>query len=54
MEMNLREEVHELMRASETLMEHTQNSVLTVAECTAVADCVRKLEKKLLPDRQQK
>jgi|APDOM4702015159_1054818.scaffolds.fasta_scaffold158264_1 uncharacterized coiled-coil DUF342 family protein len=54
MELNLREEVQELMRASETLIEHIQNKVLTVEECTAVAECVKKLEKKLLPDRHQK
>lgn len=54
MELNLREEVQELMRASGTLIEHIQNKVLTVEECTAVAECVRKLEKIFLPDRHQK
>jgi hypothetical protein len=47
----MRLEVQEFMRASENLAR--QEAALTVQECEAVFRCVRELEKKILPDRQQ-
>ncbi len=47
----MRIEVEEFMRASENLAR--QDAVLTVQECEVVSRCVRELEKKILPDRQQ-
>jgi hypothetical protein len=51
MESSLRLEVQELIYACEKLA--GQDGVLTVQECEAVFRCVRELEKKVLPDRQQ-
>jgi len=47
----MRIEVDEFVRASENLAR--LEAVLTVQECEAVVRCVRELEKKILPDRQQ-
>ena len=51
MESPLRLEVQELISACEKLAQ--QDTALTVQECEVVFRCAKKLEKKVLPDRQQ-